>query len=102
MGQVHPLQTCHIVLDANVGAVRLGDLRSDKKLNCASQSFLTASQPTEMLLSARMTFLQTFLGPCAATNATTVHIAGPEAVRARFTFAELLPESLGPDHLRIA
>ena len=35
-------------------------------------------------------------------NATTVHIAGPEAVRARFTFAELLPESLGPDHLRIA
>jgi hypothetical protein len=33
-------------------------------------------------------------------NATTVHIAEPEGVRARFTLAELLPQSFGPDHLR--
>ena len=30
---------------------------------------------------------------------TAIHIAGPQGVRARFTLAELLPESFGPDHL---
>ena len=35
-------------------------------------------------------------------NTATVHIAGPEGLRARFTLAELLPESFGPDHLRTA
>jgi hypothetical protein len=35
-------------------------------------------------------------------NATTIHIAGPEAVRARFTLAELLPKSVGPGHFRTA
>ena len=29
----------------------------------------------------------------------TIHIAGPEGLRATFTLAELLPESFGPDHL---
>jgi class 3 adenylate cyclase len=35
-------------------------------------------------------------------NAATVHVAGPEGLRASFTLAELLPESFGPDHLRTA
>ena len=30
---------------------------------------------------------------------TPVHVAGPEGVRARFTLAELLPESFGPENL---
>jgi cytidine deaminase len=37
-----------------------------------------------------------------ADLATPIHVAGPEGVRATFTLAELLPESFGPDHLRIA
>lgn len=36
-----------------------------------------------------------------AAPTTPIHIAGPEGVRASFTLAELLPESFGPDHLRI-
>ena len=28
-----------------------------------------------------------------------IHVAGPEGVRARFTLAELLPESFGPENL---
>jgi cytidine deaminase len=34
-----------------------------------------------------------------ADSATVIHIAGPEGVRARFTLAELLPHSFGPEHL---
>jgi cytidine deaminase len=30
---------------------------------------------------------------------TTIHVSGPEGVRATFTLAELLPQSFGPDHL---
>jgi cytidine deaminase len=30
---------------------------------------------------------------------TTIHVAGPEGVRATFTLEELLPRSFGPDHL---
>ena len=30
---------------------------------------------------------------------TTIHVAGPEGVRATFTLDELLPHSFGPDHL---
>jgi cytidine deaminase len=37
-----------------------------------------------------------------ADPATLIHIAGPEGVRASFTFAELLPQSFGPDHLLTA
>ena len=37
-----------------------------------------------------------------ADEATLIHIAGPEGVRASFTLAELLPHSFGPDHLRTA
>ena len=38
--------------------------------------------------------LREFAGPD-----TPVHIAGPDGVRARFTLAELLPESFGPENL---
>jgi cytidine deaminase len=38
--------------------------------------------------------IREFAGP-----ATPIHIAGPEGVRARFTLAELLPHSFGPEHL---
>ena len=34
-----------------------------------------------------------------ASDATIVHIAGPEGVRASFTLGELLPYSFGPSHL---
>ena len=34
-----------------------------------------------------------------ADTATTVHIAGPEGVRATFALEELLPRSFGPHHL---
>jgi cytidine deaminase len=34
-----------------------------------------------------------------ADPSTVIRIAGPEGVRARFTLAELLPESFGPNHL---
>ena len=30
---------------------------------------------------------------------TPIHVAGPEGVRARFTLAELLPHSFGPENL---
>ena len=40
--------------------------------------------------------IREFAGP-----STWVHIAGPEGVRAKFTLAELLPESFGPDHLAV-
>jgi cytidine deaminase len=36
-----------------------------------------------------------------AAPTTTIHIAGPEGVRASFTLAELLPESFGPEHLPV-
>jgi cytidine deaminase len=32
----------------------------------------------------------------------TIHVAGPEGVRATFTLNELLPHSFGPGHLRTA
>jgi cytidine deaminase len=35
-----------------------------------------------------------------ADDATMIHIAGPEGVRASFTLGELLPESFGPGHLQ--
>ncbi len=35
-----------------------------------------------------------------ADEATIVHVAGPEGVRATFRFAALLPESFGPGHLK--
>jgi cytidine deaminase len=38
--------------------------------------------------------IREFAGP-----ATPIHIAGPEGLRARFTLAELLPHSFGPEHL---
>ena len=34
-----------------------------------------------------------------ASDATIVHIAGPNSVRASFTLGELLPYSFGPSHL---
>jgi cytidine deaminase len=34
-----------------------------------------------------------------ATPESPIHVAGPEGVRARFTVAELLPESFGPENL---
>jgi cytidine deaminase len=34
-----------------------------------------------------------------ANEATLIHVAGPEGVRASFTLAELLPHSFGPAHL---
>jgi cytidine deaminase len=36
-----------------------------------------------------------------ADPSTVIRIAGPEGVRARFTLAELLPESFGPNHLPV-
>jgi len=38
--------------------------------------------------------IREFAGP-----GTPVHVAGPEGVRRRFTLAELLPYSFGPDNL---
>jgi cytidine deaminase len=38
--------------------------------------------------------IREFAGPV-----TPVHVAGPEGVRRRFTLAELLPYSFGPDNL---
>jgi cytidine deaminase len=38
--------------------------------------------------------LREFAGP-----ETPIHVAGPEGVRARFTLAQLLPESFGPENL---
>src|SRR5215213_426294 len=38
--------------------------------------------------------IREFAGP-----ETPVHVAGPEGVRRRFTLAELLPYSFGPDNL---
>ncbi|MGO9757720.1 MAG: cytidine deaminase [Roseiarcus sp.] len=35
-----------------------------------------------------------------ADEATIVHVAGPEGVRATFRLAALLPESFGPGHLQ--
>jgi cytidine deaminase len=35
-----------------------------------------------------------------ADDATLVHVAGPEGVRATFRLAALLPESFGPGHLK--
>ena len=35
-----------------------------------------------------------------ADEATIVHVAGPEGVRATFRLAALLPESFGPGHLK--
>ncbi len=35
-----------------------------------------------------------------ADDATIVHVAGPEGVRATFRLAALLPESFGPGHLK--
>ena len=35
-----------------------------------------------------------------ADDATVVHVAGPEGVRATFRLAALLPESFGPGHLK--
>ena len=35
-----------------------------------------------------------------ADDATIVHVAGPEGVRATFRLSALLPESFGPGHLR--
>lgn len=34
-----------------------------------------------------------------AKASLTVHVAGPEGLRARFTLGELLPHSFGPDNL---
>lgn len=33
---------------------------------------------------------------------TPIHIAGPEGLRASFTLAQLLPESFGPENLRLS
>ena len=35
-----------------------------------------------------------------AGEKTTIHVAGPEGVRATFALEELLPRSFGPGHLR--
>jgi len=34
-----------------------------------------------------------------ATSLTTIHVAGPEGVRATYTMDELLPDSFGPENL---
>ena len=41
--------------------------------------------------------LREFAGPDV-----TIHVAGPEGVRASFTLAELLPQSFGPENLGLS
>ena len=62
---------------------------------------------TEILVIGDGAALCTPCGGCRqrirefADPTTTIHIAGPEGVRAKFTLSELLPESFGPDHLAV-
>jgi cytidine deaminase len=79
--------------------------------NCAEASAIAAMvtagerQITEALVVAAGERLCTPCGGCRqrirefAGPETPVHVAGPEGVRRRFTLAELLPYSFGPDNL---
>jgi cytidine deaminase len=65
-----------------------------------------ARQIREILIIADGTNLCTPCGGCRqrirefANADTLVHVAGPGDVRKTFTFADLLPDSFGPDNLK--
>ena len=79
--------------------------------NCAEASAIAAmvlagvQQIREIAVIGRGDLLCTPCGGCRqrirefAGPQTPVHVAGPEGVRRRFTLAELLPYSFGPDNL---